>query len=51
MYSKSGFIDKITSTGFKIAQLDINFFGSEAFYKHAIHPRSVLYVAEKTEDF
>jgi hypothetical protein len=47
MYSKPGFIKKLTSTGFVVHQLDINFFGSEAFDKHGIHPRSVLYIVEK----
>jgi SAM-dependent methyltransferase len=49
MYSKTGFIDKLTSTGFTVAQLDINFFSSETFDKYGIHPRSVLYIVEKPE--
>lgn len=50
MYSKPGFINKLTSTGFVVNQLDINFFGSEIFNKHGIHPRSVLYIVEKPEE-
>lgn len=50
MYSKPGFIDKLTSTGFLVHQLDINYFGSETFDKHGIHPRSVLYIVEKLSD-
>ncbi|WP_310415830.1 methyltransferase domain-containing protein [Chamaesiphon sp. OTE_8_metabat_110] len=49
MYSKTGFIDKLTSAGFTVAQLNINFFGSEAFDRYGIHPRSVLYIVEKPE--
>jgi SAM-dependent methyltransferase len=47
MYSKNGFVDKLTSAGFIVHQLDINFFGSDTFYRHGIHPRSVLYITEK----
>jgi SAM-dependent methyltransferase len=47
MYSKPGFINKLRATGFLVHQLDIDFFGAEIFYKHGIHPRSVLYVVEK----
>lgn len=47
MYSKSGFINKLRSTGFLVHQLDLSFFGSEAFEKYGIHPRSVLYIVEK----
>ncbi|HYW21524.1 MAG TPA: methyltransferase domain-containing protein [Nodularia sp. (in: cyanobacteria)] len=47
MYSKPGFINKLTSAGFLVHQLDINFFGDETFDKHGIHPRSVVYIVEK----
>lgn len=50
MYSKTGFIDKLTSTGFTVTQLDINFFDPEAFDKYGIHPRSILYIVEKPEE-
>jgi SAM-dependent methyltransferase len=50
MYSKSGFIGKLESTGFLVHQLDINFFGTETFEKYGIHPRSVLYIVEKSSD-
>jgi predicted SAM-dependent methyltransferase len=51
MYSKSGFVNKLASTGFLVHQLDVNFFGYEIFDKHGIHPRSVLYVVEKRSDY
>lgn len=50
MYSKSGFVNKLTSTGFLVHQLDVDFFDCEIFDKHGIHPRSVLYVVEKRSD-
>jgi predicted SAM-dependent methyltransferase len=47
MYSKTGFINKLEQSGFKVFQHDINYFGKEAFQRHGIHFRSVLYIAEK----
>jgi SAM-dependent methyltransferase len=47
LYSKNGFVNKLTQTGFKVNQLGIDYFGKEVFEKNGIHPRSVLYVVEK----
>ncbi len=47
LYSKNGFITKLTQTGFKVNQLGIDYFGKEVFERNAIHPNSVLYVVEK----
>jgi len=47
MYSKQGFVDRLKSAGFKVDQLDISYFGEDSFRKHGIHPRSVLYIANK----
>lgn len=47
MYSKKGFIEKLEQTGFKVNQLDKEYFGPEVFKKNGIHQRSVLYVSEK----
>lgn len=47
MYSKSGFVSKLEQAGFKVNQYNIDAFGVDAFRKHGIHPRSVLYVVEK----
>ena len=47
MYSKSGFKQKLSCTGFKVHEFSIEYFGSEIFFQHGIHPRSVLYVIEK----
>jgi SAM-dependent methyltransferase len=46
-YSKQGFIDKLTDTGFKVSQLDQTYFGKDIYEKHGIHQRSVLYIATK----
>ncbi|PSB55170.1 methyltransferase domain-containing protein [Chamaesiphon polymorphus] len=51
VYSKRGFIDKLSATGFTVTQLDINYFGAEAFNKHGIHSRSILYIVEKPAEF
>ena len=47
MYSKSGFTQKLKSAGFKVNEFGVEYFGSERFNEHGIHPRSVLYVVEK----
>lgn len=47
MYSKQGFVNRLTDAGFRVEQLDSNFFGRETFEKYGIHPRSVLYVVKK----
>lgn len=47
MYSKSGFISRLESVGFRVRQFDISYFGIDVFMKHGIHPRSVLYVVSK----
>nr|WP_320194064.1 methyltransferase domain-containing protein [uncultured Desulfobacter sp.] len=50
MYSKSGFIQKLTDAGFKVSQLGIDNYGKAFFYKNGIHKRSVLYVVKKPEN-
>jgi len=47
VYSKAGFVGKLTAVGFKVAQLGIDYFGAEVFERNGIHPRSVLYIARK----
>jgi predicted SAM-dependent methyltransferase len=47
LYSKTGFVKKLQEAGFNVKQLGMDYFGSEAFYRNAINPRSVLYVVEK----
>jgi len=47
MYSKQGFVGRLEDAGFKVNQLAIDYFGTDVFEKHGIHPRSVLYVVEK----
>ena len=47
MYSKQGFIDRLIEAGFRLDFYDINHFGAETFQKCGIHPRSVLYIANK----
>ncbi len=45
--SKSGFVKKLSDTGFKVHQLGIDHFGVDSFLKNGIHERSILYVVEK----
>jgi len=47
MYSKAGFIKKLEQAGFNVLQNGIDYFGKEAFRKHGIHFRSVLYIVCK----
>lgn len=47
MYSKSGFVNNVTEAGFVVEQYGVEHFGSETFERHGIHPRSVLYIANK----
>jgi SAM-dependent methyltransferase len=47
MYSKSGFTEKLSLTGFKVNEFGVEYFGSERFNQSGIHARSVLYVVEK----
>jgi SAM-dependent methyltransferase len=46
-YSKKGFVERLESVGFVVEQYGISHFGRDAFRRHAIHPRSVLYVVRK----
>jgi len=48
LYSKQGFIDKLTNSGFTVYQFGVEYFGSEVLKLHGINEKSVLYVAEKT---
>jgi len=47
LYSKAGFVSRLHAAGFRVEQLGISHFGEKAFARHALHPRSVLYVAHK----
>lgn len=47
MYSKQGFINRLSKVGFQVEQLGVDFFGREAFERYGIHSRSVLYVVKK----
>lgn len=47
LYSKKGWIDLLTGSGFKVKQLGIDHFGKNQFTIHGIHPRSILYIVEK----
>ena len=47
LYSKDGFVSRLTSAGFRVEQHGISHFGEDALRMHAIHPRSVLYVVHK----
>ncbi len=47
VYSKNGFLARLRGAGFAVHELGVEHFGEPAFRDHGIHPRSVLYVAEK----
>lgn len=47
LYSKADFVARLESVGFRVEQQGAPQFGIETFRRHAIHPRSVLYIAHK----
>lgn len=47
LYSHDGFVAKIEKQGFKINQLDIDYFGSGIFKKLGLKESSILYIVEK----
>lgn len=47
VYSKPGFVAKLTRAGFLVHQFDEDYFGIDVFKRHGIHPSSVLYVVGK----
>lgn len=46
-HSKKGFVKKLENAGFKVEQLNIDYFSKEEFEKNAISKKSVLYVVSK----
>lgn len=47
LHSKTGFVSKLKEPGFKVNQLDIEYFGKDVFLKNGISFGSVLYIVEK----
>ncbi len=47
MYCKQDFIHRLEEGGFEVFQLGVEFFGKDAFYKHGISLKSVLYIGRK----
>jgi hypothetical protein len=47
IYSKQGFMDRVSSVGFQIQQLGVSHFGEDTFRRCGITRKSVLYVVEK----
>jgi SAM-dependent methyltransferase len=47
LYSKKGFVERLSNAGFKVEQLSIDYFGKETFIKSSIPERSVLYIVRK----
>jgi SAM-dependent methyltransferase len=47
IYSKQGFIGRVVSVGFRVAELGREHFGDATFRRDGIASRSVLYVVEK----
>jgi SAM-dependent methyltransferase len=46
-YGKADFIERLAAVGFAVDQLDVSYFGEDAFRRAAIAADSVLYVARK----
>jgi len=46
-YSGDGFLERVANAGFKVEPLGIGHFGREAFRRHGITERSVLYAVSK----
>ena len=49
LYSKAGFVARLESVGFTVRQYGASHFGEDAFRRHGINPRSVLYVVHKSQ--
>lgn len=47
LYSKVGFVNKLQEAGFRVEQLDREYFGQNIFALHGINNRSVLYIVKK----
>ncbi len=47
IYSRSGFVERAEAVGFVVKQYGQKYFGADAFGKHGISDKSVLYVVEK----
>jgi hypothetical protein len=47
LYSKKGFVSRLSDAGFVVNQYGADFFGIETFRKHGVADRAVLYVVEK----
>jgi len=47
LYSKNGFIKRLENGGFKIKQLNVEYFGKNNFTKYGISNKSVLYIVSK----
>lgn len=50
LYSKRGFLERVREAGFRVHELDKEFFGEELFDRVGISRQSVLYVVEKSSD-
>lgn len=47
IFSKEGFVNKLENVGFRVEQLDVDYFGKDVFNKYGIAESSVLYIANK----
>jgi len=47
MYSRKGFVERVEGAGFIVKQYGQNYFGVDAFKKHGISEKSILYIVEK----
>lgn len=47
LYSKGGFLERVSDAGFTVRQLGLDHFGKKTFNLYGITERSILYVVEK----
>jgi SAM-dependent methyltransferase len=47
LYSKNGFLSRVSAAGFTVHQLGADHFGKDTFRQHGITQQSVLYIVEK----
>lgn len=49
LYSHKGYLDVISSAGFDVQQLDIDYFGEKVFNQLGLKKTSILYIVEKND--
>ena len=49
LYSKDGFLQRVSQAGFSVDELGLEYFGREAFRRYGIRERSILYIVKKDD--